>query len=316
MVVGGGPTSIEFAAELHDFIVQDVRKWFPDLHLEIILIEATDHVLGTFDKNLSATAMKTFANRQIQILTNTRVKEVRAGEVVLGDGSVIQTGLVVWSTGLSPTTLNDTVPWAKEPRSGRIYVDDYLQCHIKADQPTAASGKPGEAPTVGPAVEGVYAIGDCAVPLNRQLPATAQVANQEAIYLAKQFNLLVNPPKSAPATTPTTAAQPPKQTPFIYQHRGMLAYIGGYKALADLGQSRAGHLKGSGVGAWLFWRSAYFTQLMSWKNKILVPLHWFKVRTNNHVFLPCLILTPALFAVCCFTGICIRSRRLTILNYH
>ncbi|CAM9990998.1 unnamed protein product, partial [Choristocarpus tenellus] len=31
VVVGGGPTSIEFAAELYDFITNDVERWYPDL---------------------------------------------------------------------------------------------------------------------------------------------------------------------------------------------------------------------------------------------------------------------------------------------
>jgi NADH dehydrogenase FAD-containing subunit len=29
VVVGGGPTGIEFAAELQDFFKEDLEKWFP-----------------------------------------------------------------------------------------------------------------------------------------------------------------------------------------------------------------------------------------------------------------------------------------------
>lgn len=29
VVVGGGPTGIEYAAELHDFLVEDLSKWYP-----------------------------------------------------------------------------------------------------------------------------------------------------------------------------------------------------------------------------------------------------------------------------------------------
>ena len=55
VVVGGGPTSIEFSAELHDFLVSDFKKWFPQLtedHIKITVIESTDHILGTFDKKI------------------------------------------------------------------------------------------------------------------------------------------------------------------------------------------------------------------------------------------------------------------------
>ena len=42
MVVGGGPTSIEFAASLHDFCAKDVTKWYPELSskVSITVVEA------------------------------------------------------------------------------------------------------------------------------------------------------------------------------------------------------------------------------------------------------------------------------------
>jgi NADH:ubiquinone reductase (non-electrogenic) len=33
VVVGGGPTSIELASELYDFLENDVHKWYPDLEV-------------------------------------------------------------------------------------------------------------------------------------------------------------------------------------------------------------------------------------------------------------------------------------------
>ena len=44
VIVGGGPTSIEFAASLHDFCRQDVRKWYPELypHVRLTVVEAGD----------------------------------------------------------------------------------------------------------------------------------------------------------------------------------------------------------------------------------------------------------------------------------
>lgn len=35
VVVGGGPTSIEYAAELHDFLTTDVKRWYPDLQHKV-----------------------------------------------------------------------------------------------------------------------------------------------------------------------------------------------------------------------------------------------------------------------------------------
>jgi NADH dehydrogenase FAD-containing subunit len=38
VVVGGGPTGIEFAAELQDFFKEDLEKWFPGNHLPILFL--------------------------------------------------------------------------------------------------------------------------------------------------------------------------------------------------------------------------------------------------------------------------------------
>ena len=61
--------------------------------------------------------------------------------------------------------------------------------------------------------------------------------------------------------------------PFRYRHLGMLTYIGGRRALADLET-----FKGRGWVTWLFWRSAYLTRLVSVKNKVLVLFDWMKHR--------------------------------------
>lgn len=33
VVVGGGPTGIEYAAELHDFLTDDLSKWYPGMYI-------------------------------------------------------------------------------------------------------------------------------------------------------------------------------------------------------------------------------------------------------------------------------------------
>ena len=47
VVVGGGPTGLEFAAELHDFVAEDLMKLYPDArkYVKITLLEAADHIL-------------------------------------------------------------------------------------------------------------------------------------------------------------------------------------------------------------------------------------------------------------------------------
>lgn len=55
VIVGGGPTGVEVAAELHDMVLDDLRKIYPELVklVKIRLIELQDHVLSTYDREIS-----------------------------------------------------------------------------------------------------------------------------------------------------------------------------------------------------------------------------------------------------------------------
>ena len=101
VVVGGGPTSIEFTCELSDFINQDVMKYYTDLKLnyEIVVVEAAKHLLGTFDAKLSSYVEKQMFKRRVTTLNEEAVKQVKDVSVVLGSGKEIPFGVCVWSTG-------------------------------------------------------------------------------------------------------------------------------------------------------------------------------------------------------------------------
>lgn len=236
VVVGGGPTGVEFAAELHDFITEDLRKVFPDLipDIAITLLEAGGQILSTFDQVLSAYTMKLFRRQRIHVRTNSPVTRVEEQAILLRDGTEIPYGLIVWSTGIGPTEFVQSLSLQKD-RGGRLIIDNYFL--VKG-------------------TENIFSAGDCSVLEDRPLPATSQVAQQQGRCLARQFRRLH---KGKPAS------------PFHYRHYGMLAYVGGNKALADLAA-----FKGRGFSTWIFWRSAYLTKLVSLKNKILVVFDWIK----------------------------------------
>ncbi|KAI6697455.1 hypothetical protein NL676_017574, partial [Syzygium grande] len=48
VVVGGGPTGVEFAAELHDFAIEDLAQLYPEVKnlVKITRLEAGDHILN------------------------------------------------------------------------------------------------------------------------------------------------------------------------------------------------------------------------------------------------------------------------------
>lgn len=236
VVAGGGPTGVEFAAELNDFIREDLMNWYPDRvpEVQITLLEAAKQILNSFDAELGEYAMKLFRRESIDIRTSSPVKEVKNGLILLQDGTTISCGLLVWSTGIGPTELLKGLPFAKNPAS-RLLTDNYLH----------AGG-----------TENIFAAGDCATPISGVIAATGQAAQQEGKFLARNFNNMAH-------------GKPVVE--FRYHNLGMLAYIGRRRALADLP-----NVKGKGFGAFLFWRSAYLTRLVSAKNKILVLFDWLK----------------------------------------
>lgn len=236
VVCGGGPTGVEFAAELHDFIEEDVRKKYPGLEndIEVILIEAGKTLLNSFDAKLSEYTLKIFKRQNINVKTNSYITKVTEKEIFVNDGSHFSYGLLVWAAGNTATELikNSTLP--KNNRN-KLVIDHFLK----------VSG-----------TKNVYAIGDCTEIADEPFPVTAQTAQSQGKYLGKSLNKL---------------ARGKEIKPFKYKDLGMLAYIGSHKALANTNQ-----YKGSGFVTWLFWRSVYVTKLVSLKNKILVLFDWFK----------------------------------------
>lgn len=54
VVVGGGPTGVEFAAELNDF-KEDLAKVFPIVkdHFKISLVQSASHILNSYSESIS-----------------------------------------------------------------------------------------------------------------------------------------------------------------------------------------------------------------------------------------------------------------------
>ncbi len=238
VVCGGGPTGVEFAAELHDFIEDDVKrkyKYLGDL-VELIIIEAKESILASFDEKLSEYAMKVFKRQNISLRTKSLVERVDKSNIYLNNGDYFKYGLLVWATGNTSTEFVRNSGLTTD-RNGKIITDDFFR--VKTENGFNSN---------------IFAIGDCAVIEGKELPATAQVAQQHGLFMAKYLNKEMK-----------------ISVPFKFKNLGMLAYIGGHKALADTPQ-----FKGTGFKTFLLWRSAYLTKLVSFKNKLLVIFDWTK----------------------------------------
>lgn len=254
VVIGGGPTGVEFSGELSDFIMRDVREQYAHVkdYVKVTLIEANE-ILSSFDIGLRLYATN-HLNKSGVCLKRGVVKEVHPEKIVLNDGTDVPYGLLVWSTGVGPSQFVKTLNLPKSP-GGRIGVDEWLRA---------------------PSVEDVFALGDCAGFLEQTgkpaLPALAQVAERQGKYLAELFNKKIGEQDGGKALS---AKDINLGDQFVYKHLGSMATVGRYKALVDLRQSK--DEKGislAGFLSWLIWRSAYLTRVLSWRNRFYVAVNW------------------------------------------
>lgn len=87
VIVGAGPTGVEFTAELRDFIEYDVPRFYPHLlkFVRIKLVEASDKVLMVFDEALQKEALKTLTGRKTRLIEEGYIDKEMT-EVLLGTG--------------------------------------------------------------------------------------------------------------------------------------------------------------------------------------------------------------------------------------
>lgn len=291
-IVGGGPTGIEFSAELHDLINEDLAKIYPELikYHKITVYDVAEKVLPMFDEKLAKYASQKFARRGIDIKTSHHVESLRLGApaersfykdtkdyrlftIKLKEEGEIGVGMCVWSTGLMQNPFvaqslddvrqaPDNIQLLESTRNTTLSqnVKWKVKKHprtgsIITDSRLRVKLEPSESESKGlEAIHpDVFALGDCGVIQDTSYPATAQVASQKALWLTKRLNR-GDFDKAA----------------FTYKDLGTLAYIGNWDALFQGG--RGGRLQG--YLAWIIWRGAYLTKTVSLRNKILVPVYW------------------------------------------
>nr|CAB3471213.1 unnamed protein product [Digitaria exilis] len=107
VVIGGGPTGVEFAAELHDFLVEDLVKLYPAIQnfVKITIVQSGEHILNMFDKRIAAFAEEKFQRDGIEVNTGFRVVRVSDDLITmksksLGEEVSVPYGMAVWSAGI------------------------------------------------------------------------------------------------------------------------------------------------------------------------------------------------------------------------
>lgn len=221
------------------------------------------------------------------------------------EGGEVGCGMCIWSTGLmnnpfvakalsrvrefptksaklsngEPIANTQSGDWLiqRHPRTGSLLVDDHFHVQLETQPKAKADTSTSHQPQVQAIMTDVFALGDCATikNLNPALPATAQVANQQAKYLSAEFN------KHFSSTTHSLDAESYSQAEgFNFHNRGVMTFLGGSKAIL---QGPNVDQKGAGRGlrgflAYAIWRGAYLTMTLSWRNMFLIPAQWLAVK--------------------------------------
>ena len=105
------------------------------------------------------------------------------------------------------------------------------------------------------------------------LPATAQRAHQQGIYLARKFNKMAHASHGLSINSVDFGdLDEAVYKAFEYKHMGSLAYVGN-AAIFDFG---GGLSFGGGLLAVYLWRSVYFAQSVSLRTRALLAMDWTK----------------------------------------
>ena len=237
VIVGGGPTGVEFAGALIELVHFVLAKDYPELSTQaarVVLVEATDRLLASMSDSQCTYTLKKLLSMSVEVLLNARVVDAGPERVILHDGAVIPAHTLFWSAGVKAAPLAAVL-----------------------DTPHMAGGRiPVEPDLTLPGQSEVYVIGDMAYVEQdgSVLPMTAPVAMQMGIYAGKAILA-----KEGGRTPP----------PFLYRDKGTMATIGRNAAVAN-----AFGMNFRGYFAWLVWLLLHLYYLIGFRNRIVVMLNW------------------------------------------
>ncbi len=237
VIVGGGPTGVEYAGALSELVKLVLPAEYPELasqQARIVVVEARPRPLAAFPERLGANALGQLRRRGIEVMTGARVVHAEPGRVALEGGAVLRAETLVWAAGVKPAELTAALD-APRSRSGRLEVDQFLRLR----------GQPR-----------VFAIGDLASAMHqgKEVPMLSAPAMQQG--------------RRAAANILADAAGRPLR-PFRYRDRGSMATIGRNAAVAALGPLRL-----TGFLGWVAWLVVHLYFLIGFRNRLVVLLGW------------------------------------------
>ena len=222
VIVGGGATGVELAAELshsaQTLARYKVHALDPVRHVRIRILERGPLLLPHLLPRQSKRAARHLRSLGISLNTDTAVERVDAHQVVDNEGRVFPASITLWAAGVMAPPLCATLGLAVN-RLRQIAVTASLQ---SASDPA------------------IYALGDCAsfvCPVQGALPPRAQAAHQQALFLAQ-----------------TLAQDALSEASFAYRDYGSLVSLGPLAAVGVLAATVGGRklqVRGA-LARWLY----------------------------------------------------------------
>ena len=240
VIVGGGPTGVEFAGALSELMNLVLEREYPTIVAppRIVVVEGRDRLLGPFPERLGAYTQKRLGKLGVEVILERYVTTVEDGIVTLSDGSELEAQTLVWSAGVKPESLAEHEGIARAARSKRIEVDAHLRIAHR-----------------------VFAIGDIAAVKENgeELPMMSPPAMQEGRYVGRYILAhLGEEPEGAPHIEP-----------FAFVDKGMMATIGRNAAVCTIGGRSF-----TGFFAWLVWLVVHIYYLIGYRNRFAVLWSW------------------------------------------
>jgi NADH dehydrogenase len=198
VIIGGGATGVELAAELREasgvYATYGYQQLQPKRDVRITLLEGAPRILAPLPERVSKAALKLLGQRGIGVVTGCRVTGIEAASVTDAEGHVYPADLCVWAAGIRAPAFLATLGLATT-RGGQLDVDGFLR--VKGS-------------------EGIYAMGDCAACVDgegKSVPPRAQSAHQQADFLLETF-------------LRAAKGKAPQAKPYVYRDYGSLVSFG------------------------------------------------------------------------------------------
>ena len=237
VIVGGGPTGVELAGSIAELAYKNIKNEYRNFNtsdINVYLVEGGPDILPDYSRDLSDKASKYLQKLGVTLRLNEKVMDIEDKKVTTEKESYL-TNNIIWAAGNKANPLIDKLK-TEVDNLGRVIVNDDFSI-IENNS--------------------IYVIGDASNYKNfdgKPLPGIAPVAIQQGKYLAKKI-------------TSNKSSESVKK--FKYKDKGMMATIGGFKAIGVIGK-----LKISGLLAWLFWSLIHLVYLIGYKSKLIVLIEW------------------------------------------